>query len=79
MNRAGVMVGTDTFTDFDQAIAKDRNTKATETTMNGFRLETMSSRQDEANMGESYPCVSAKCTIHRPKGRDNRRMESRVQ
>jgi len=61
MNRGDVMIGMDTFTGFDQIITKERDTKATETTMTRFRRGTMPSRRNEASMGESYPCDSAKC------------------
>lgn len=55
MNRENTMIGTDTFTDLDQIVVNERNTEATATVMTRFRLETMPSRQYEANMGESYP------------------------
>jgi len=55
------MIGMDAFTGLDQITTKERNTKATETMMNGLRLGAMSSRRNEANTGESYPCVPAKC------------------
>jgi len=79
MNRGAKMIGMDAFTGFGQTILEERNTEATATVMTRFRLETMSSRQDEANMGESYPCISEKCRNHRSRGRIDRRMESRVQ
>jgi hypothetical protein len=55
MNRENTMTGKDTFTDLDQIIVNERNTKATATVMTRFRLETMPSRQYEAIMGESSP------------------------
>jgi hypothetical protein len=55
MDRESATDGTDSFIGLSPTATKERDTKATETTMNGFPRGAMSSRQYEANAGESYP------------------------